>query len=111
MYLTIFQSIEDSRLLHFHYDGYSRVVEPHLFGVDRRGRDVLYGYQVAGADMLGRHVGWKCYVAKDMHTILALDARFAGPRVSYEPRSHTWQRIYVQIEWRRIALSQHKVRV
>lgn len=111
MYLTIFQSIENCRLLHFHYDGYSRVVEPHLFGVDRRGLDVLYGYQVAGADIMGRHIGWKCYVAKDMHTILALDARFVGPRVSYDPNFHTWQRVYVQVDGRPIASSSHRVRV
>lgn len=98
MYLTIFQAIEHCRLLHFYYEGYFRVVEPHVYGSDAAGRDVLYGYQIAGADALGRHTGWKSYLVLDMNSLLGLDAHFVGPRAGYKPKIHAWQRVYVEIQ-------------
>ena len=100
MYLTIFQSIEKCHLLHFYYDGYFRVVEPHAYGIDRRGRNVLYGFQIAGTDLFGRHRGWKCYVVDRIECLHALDAHFLGPHVGYKGSAvtHNWQRLYAEIK-------------
>lgn len=97
MYLTVFSAIEKCRLLYFYYDGYFRIVEPHVFGVERRGRDALYGYQVAGADEFGKHIGWKCYLTEDMHRVQVLDAHFVGPRRGFDRNTRTWQKVYVEM--------------
>ena len=111
MYLTIFNSIEKCHLLYFYYEEYFRIVEPHIFGIDRRGRDAVYGYQVAGADALGRHVGWKCYLLEDMHRVQVLDAHFVGPRVGFKPGTRHWQRLYVQMPGCRPAFRGEVLRV
>jgi len=98
MYLTIFHSIENHQLLHFFYDGYFRVVQPHVYGVSHHGRDVLYGYEVAGADAEGEHTGWQSYYAADIEGIKALSAHFTGPHSGYAASELHWQRIYVQIK-------------
>lgn len=99
MYLTIFQAIEQCRLLHFYYRGYFRILEPHIYGTGRSGKDVLCGYQIAGADAAGKHVGWKSFDVKEIENIQVLSAHFVGPRPGFHhPTSRSWTRIYVQLK-------------
>jgi hypothetical protein len=97
MYLTIFEAIEKRFLLQFHYDDHFRIVEPHMYGSDAKGVDLLCGFQIAGMDVLAKRRGWnKFEVTKLMH-LQCLPTLFAGPRPPYRLHSNTFKRIYCQV--------------
>lgn len=80
MYLTIFEAIEHRYLLQFHYCGYFRVIEPHVFGHDPRYGDVFRGFQIGGADERGNHRGWKWFRVDKVQELQVLPVHFMGPR-------------------------------
>jgi hypothetical protein len=97
MYLNIYEAIERRHLMQVYYGGYFRVIEPHVYGRDTRGIDVLKVYQVAGADELGRHVGWRWFKVSKMDAIMVLSASFSPVRPEDGLRYKALQRIYFQV--------------
>ncbi len=71
--------IRGRHLLRFQYGGQSRLVEPHLFGLDARGETVLIAYEVPGRRK-GDRTGWHTYRTDHMENIRALDERFVALR-------------------------------
>jgi len=59
MNLTVRKAIEDKRVLELHYHGFSRLVEPHVYGRDKNGNEVVRCYQLAGGSESGERAGWK----------------------------------------------------
>ena len=55
-------AIDERQRLSFFYDGHTRIVEPHTFGVDKHNREMLCGYQTAGTSASGKPVGWKFFL-------------------------------------------------
>jgi len=51
------QAINEKRLLEFDYDGYHRIVEPHVYGRKNEEDEILV-YQLRGGSSSGR-LGWK----------------------------------------------------
>ena len=47
MNVVVCDAIRARRLLRFVYDGYERVVEPHLYGVNTAGHETLSGWLAA----------------------------------------------------------------
>jgi hypothetical protein len=97
MYLDIYEAIERRHLIQVYYGRYFRVVEPHVYGRDLEGRDILKVYQVAGADELGRHVGWKWFSISKMDEVKVLSTAFPGLRPPDGIRERALQRIYCQV--------------
>ena len=52
---VICQAIREKLLLELHYDGQSRRVAPHIYGIDSAGDELLSCYQVWGD---GAPAGW-----------------------------------------------------
>ncbi len=98
MYLSIFEAIENRHLLQFHYCGYSRVIEPHVYGHDPRFGDVLRGYQIAGADESGRHRGWKWFRTGKIEDLQVLTTVFVGPRAGAERTVERLERVFCHAE-------------
>jgi len=96
MYLLIFQAIEKRHLMQFHYEGYSRIVEPHMYGSDAAGVDLLCGYQIAGSDEFSKHTGWEKFEVSKIESLECLVTRYPGPRHPYRLHSKTFKRIYCQ---------------
>ena len=97
MYLDIYEAIERRRLIQVYYGGYSRVVEPRIYGCDSRHVDVLKAYQIAGADELGRHIGWKWFTVSRIEAVLVLATRFTASRNEDGLRNRVLQRVYCQV--------------
>src|SRR4026209_1925841 len=55
MQAVICQAIREKLLLELHYDGQSRRVAPHIYGIDSAGDELLSCYQVWGD---GARAGW-----------------------------------------------------
>jgi len=97
MYLLIFEAIEHRQLMQFMYEGFSRIIEPHMYGSDAAGVDLLCGFQIAGTDGLGRHNGWHKFEVSKITDLSCLPTKYPGPRHPYRLASKTFKRIYCQV--------------
>ena len=79
----ICSAIEDLKLISFSYHGYSRVVEPHTYGEDKKGHRALRAFQVQGGSKSGRVPDWKPFHRDKMHGVTVLQETFAGQRDGY----------------------------
>lgn len=50
--MQIKTAIQNKQLLSFIYDGYPRVVEPHTYGLDKKGHPALRTYQIRGGSVI-----------------------------------------------------------
>jgi len=82
--MSIQQAIAGRFLLSFSYDGYSRVVEPHCYGRNKKGDLALRAYQVGGGSESGEYIGWKIFKADEMRGVQLLQKQFAGARPGYK---------------------------
>jgi predicted DNA-binding transcriptional regulator YafY len=90
-------AIQNKQLLSFTYDGYSRTVEPHTYGVDTKGHRALRAYQVGGGSDSGEFIGWKIFHVDEIRSLAALPAQFAGPRQGYKRGDKAFTSIQSQL--------------
>ena|ERR1700722_13314575 len=96
MYLLIFEAIEHRNLLQFTYEGFFRIIEPHMYGSNAASVDLLCGFQIAGTDELGKHNGWHKFEMSKINDLSCLPTKYRGPRHPYRLHSKTFKRIYCQ---------------
>jgi len=71
---VICQAIREKLLLELHYDGQSRRVAPHIYGIDSAGDELLSCYQVWGD---GAPAGWLALRLTDISQLQLTSKRFA----------------------------------
>ena len=90
-------AIREKRLLAFHYHGGQRLVEPHTFGLDRWGEELLCGYQLEGISRSGNPAGWKFFHVAQMSQLRAEDQYFAEPRPEYRRGDGAFRQIIAEL--------------
>jgi predicted DNA-binding transcriptional regulator YafY len=95
--MSIAQAIQSQHLLTFSYDGYPRTVEPHTYGIDRKGHRALRAYQVGGGSESGEYVGWKLFHADEMSGLTMQSQTFSGPRPGYKRSDQAFAQIQAQL--------------
>ncbi len=95
--MPIAQAIRTQHLLTFSYDGFMRTVEPHTYGIDRKGHRALRAYQVRGGSESGERVGWKIFHEREMRGLEVLLEPFPGPRAGYKREDQMFARIDAQL--------------
>ena len=95
--MQIQAAIKNKNLLTFNYDGYSRKVEPHTYGVDNKGHLAFRAYQVSGGSESGEYTGWKLFHVDDMHSISILAEHFHSARPKYKRNDPAFSTIYEQL--------------
>lgn len=95
--MPIASAIQNRHLLGFIYDGHARVVEPHIYGVDRRGREFLSAFQAGGGSASGEAIGWKLFHVERMAGVRVLLATFSGPRKDYNPEDAVFSRVHARL--------------
>lgn len=93
----ICSAIEGMQTLSFTYHGYSRTVEPHAYGVDSQGHDVIRAYQIGGNSESGEYRGWKLFHVAEMRGLTVQQNTFATPRNGYKRGDKGMARIYCQL--------------
>lgn len=93
---TICQAIQELRVLELRYHGYSRIVEPHIYGEDRTGAQVVRCYQLAGGSESGERAGWKMLKIKDVVVVHLAETNFV-PRPQYRREDKVVRKVYCQI--------------
>jgi hypothetical protein len=82
-------AIQRRSLIMFEYGDLIRVVEPHRFGVNSAGHEMLSGWLRAGYSRSDPAGGWRNYLIHDISALQVLDAPFLGARpgyVAHDPR-------------------------
>jgi len=94
---SICQAIEDHSLLKLDYGDRLRIVEPHIYGEDSRGHELLSAYQVSGGSVSGEHVGWKLFDLDKVRGVEVMPIRFLEPQAAYNPGDRTFTRVYSRL--------------
>lgn len=92
----IIAAIENHKLIEFDYDGESRTVEPHCYGVSTKGNEVIRAYQVRGFSSSGT-MGWKMYDLSKADDINVLSETFSKPRPDYKKGDKGMDEIYCEL--------------
>jgi len=88
-------AITEKKLLELDYDGYHRIVEPHLYGRKNKKSGIL-AYQLRGQSSDGE-LGWKRMHMKKIANIRVLDETFPGIRPVLN-RHSPWDLIYLIVD-------------
>ncbi len=89
-------AIRNRRTLQVLYHGYTRVVEPHIYGVDTRGDELLSCYQLSGGSASGEDTGWKSLKGAQLSDIRTTSRHFR-PRAEFRPGDKVMKEIYCEI--------------
>ena len=60
MRTLIIDAIKNKNVIEFTYDGESRTVEPHCFGLTTKNNEAIRAFQIDGFSSTG-NMGWKLY--------------------------------------------------
>ncbi len=71
--------------LEIEYAGYSRIVEPQIFGVNRKGNEILSAWFVRGYSESRERSSWRDYLLSEITKLKILEEPFRGPRPGYVP--------------------------
>lgn len=91
---TICDAIKSMRTLKFDYGGGTRIVEPHCYGVSRKGNELLRAYQTSGYSESGETEGWKLFSVEEISSVQFGANEFSGPRPQYNSRDRAMASIY-----------------
>jgi len=97
MNAIIINAINNKQLLQLQYHGYSRTVEPHTYGINKKGNEVISCYQVAGGSESNERQGWKLLLVEEARAITSTASAFLHARNGYKRDSETMPHIYAQL--------------
>jgi hypothetical protein len=84
-YPAVCDAIRLRRVVRFEYHGGVREAEPHIYGRDANGSELLRAYQLRGPSRSGETVGWKMFYVEDISHLAVTFEPFAAPRAGYDP--------------------------
>jgi hypothetical protein len=90
-------AIRRRSLVMFEYGDLIRVVEPHRFGVNSAGHEMLSGWLRAGYSRSDPAGGWRNYLLSDVSALQLLDAPFAGTRPGYVAHDPRMREVYCEL--------------
>lgn len=93
----ICKAIEDKNIVTFSYDGGSRTIEPHCYGISSKGNELLRAYQTGGYSESGNPVGWKLFTVNKISNLEVSTDTFGGPRPQYNPNDKAMSIIYCSL--------------
>jgi len=94
---TIINAILQKKLLSLSYDGITRTVEPHAFGVSSKGNELLRCYQVKGDHNSEKPHAWDLLTVSKIGALSDTGENFASARPDYKQNDKAMQTIYAQL--------------
>ena len=96
MNAIILKSIQQSKVLELRYHNYSRTVEPHAYGRDKMGEEILRCYQTSGGSESGEQVGWKLLKVRETFSVDLSVISFSS-RLGYKRNDQAMEYIFDQL--------------
>ena len=97
MRLLICEAMAKKRLLMFGYGDFVRVVEPHLFGVNSAGHEMLSAWLRPGHSRSDPDGGWRNYLTSEIANLQMLDEPFGGPRHGFNAADPRMRETYCAV--------------
>jgi hypothetical protein len=79
------------------YDGYSRVVEPHCYGIITADHHAIVGYQIRGLGVHNSNEHWHLFVLTKISNLQLLDETFPKPRDGYKKGDKRMNTIFCEL--------------
>jgi hypothetical protein len=92
----LLEAIDTHKVVELRYHGYARTVEPHAYGRDKNGDEVLRCFQVSGGSESGERTGWKLLKVAEVYSIHVEKAMF-HTRDSYRKNDKAMEYIFRQL--------------
>lgn len=90
-------AIARRQMIELQYDGFSRLVEPHAYGIDSDRSEKLRCWQVNGGSASGERQGWKLLNVNDIRATTMSEHAFSNARPGYKRGDTAMQHIYAQL--------------
>lgn len=92
-------AIAHKRLLEVTYDGTTRIVEPHDYGV-RNGKEQVFVYQLRPTSSKAgkRPTPWRFFDLPKIERCAVTEQTFKGSRGTAGQRHHVWDVLYARVE-------------
>ena len=105
----ICRAIENCHLIELRSRWGSRKVEPHAYGRNDNGHELLRAYQISGASESGERQGWKLFRLDEITSLHVLEDGFSGARRGYKRGDKAldewiYRRVCILVELSRIAI-------
>ena len=91
------EAIARKQMIELKYDGFSRLVEPHAYGVGKAGTEKLLCWQVSGGSASGERHGWKLLNVSDIRATTMSESQFPSPQAGYKRGVPPMSRTYAQL--------------
>jgi hypothetical protein len=92
----IIAAIENKRLIKLDYDGH-RILEPHAYGLDRKGIAHILVFQIEGESRSGEMSGWKFLNLNSAKDIRILTRSFPKARSEFQRGDKRFKKFYAEI--------------
>jgi hypothetical protein len=91
------RAIARRSLVMFEYGDLIRVVEPHRYGINSAGHEMMSGWLRAGYSRSDPAGGWRNYLLTEVSALQVLDAPFAGTRPGYTARDPRMREVFCEL--------------
>lgn len=93
---SVMQAIQQRKVLELRYHGYSRIVEPHTYGRDKDGDEILRCYQTSGGSESGERDGWKLLKVREVFFLHLTNSTFVA-RPEYKRNDKAMSYVFEQL--------------
>ncbi len=93
----IIAAIKEKKVLSFTYSGHTRIVEPHVYGINEGARQLL-GYQIRGSSSSGTIPEWRRFKISAMRNLQILNEFFPGRRNYPSSKPSHWDQMILVVE-------------
>jgi hypothetical protein len=93
---VILQAIRKRQVLELRYHDYLRMVEPHAYGRDKDGDEILRCYQISGGSESGERAGWKLLKVREVSSLHIAEITFLQ-RPEYRRNDKAMEHIFEQL--------------
>ena len=93
---SVMQAIQQRKVLELRYHGFSRIVEPHAYGRDKDGDEILRCYQTSGGSESSERAGWKLLKVREVFSLHLTNNTFAA-RPEYKRNDKAMSYVFEQL--------------
>ena len=93
----ICEAIKNRNILEFNYHGYSRVVEPYAYGLNKKLNEVLRCYQIGGLSHSRIIPCWQLLKADEIEFLTVTDRLFSGNNPEYRRGDRGMSTIFCEL--------------
>ena len=94
---TIINAIRNKQCLSFSYEGHQRIIEPHAYGVSKKGKGIIRAFQTQGSHVSSHQDGWHIFSLEKMNSLTLSGLNFSSARSGYKKGDSAMSTIYAEL--------------